>query len=657
MKKKEIYVIIGQRGAGKTTWAKSAFLFFKKKGKPVLFFDTDEEMEKKFNKSIHQLYHKGESFFRKEEIKVFRECIRQAKCFQGLCFISTGAGFKGAIPSFCKAIHLQRPSDLKGRIFFNRPRILSKKYSSLEEFHKIQLVREPFYEKTRDLVLTRLDYFKNFSKWDKVFLEGPLPFKNGVLTLNPKKTLPEKLEFSIEHKLNWSFKFFEIRDDLFNKKNLDLVLKKIPQNKILFSFRKKNKTLFKNICQKGIVDWSFEWGENKKLHPDIYSLHQRKKSQTLGEQLKEFSKVKNAHLKLAVEIHSFKELWQGHSWQRQNPGLRSFHPCSKNGRWMWQRLLFGPHQPFYFIREGVESAVLDQPFMAESVRVPEGISPQGFACVIGDPVSHSATPFEQGPFLKKHRLPAVKILMKENEMTLQNFKILEKFNLQFCAVTSPLKKKAYKVFKNSFFTAKNDADLAKQEPQNEKFISFLQDKCLKTSRFEKQKKNNLISSINTLIQTSAGWKGFNTDIEGALALKKIIDGNAKTAVWGGGGVRNILKLVFDCNNLSTTLTKNKYFAFFSARSGKLVYGEDLEPEIVVWAVGRERMPFCLYPPPVWKPRLVVDLNYAEDSPGREYALKANAEYKSGWFWFKAQAKAQRKLFQTFGGGDKEEKKF
>ena len=622
VKKKEIYVVIGQRGAGKTTWAKSAFLFFKKKGQAVLFFDTDEELEKKFNQPINHLYQKGEDFFRKEEIQVFKECVQKARVFKGLCFISTGAGFKGDIPFFCKVIHLQRPSDEKGRIFFNRPRVLSKKYSALEEFHKIYLTRRPFYEKTRDLVLTRPDYFQSFSKWDKVFLKGPLPFKNGVLTLNPKKTLPEKLKFSIDHKLKWNLKFFEIRDDLFDKKNLDLVLKKIPKNKLLFSFREKNKTLFKNIRQYGIVDWPFEWGENKKLRPDIYSLHQRKKSQTLRQQLKEFSKLKNSYLKLAVEIHSFEELWLGHSWQTREPGLRSFHPRSKDGRWMWQRLLFGPRQPFYFIREEGGGNVLDQPFMAKSVRLCKGISSQGFACVLGDPVSHSATPFEQSSFLKKYNLPVVKVLMKEKEATKKNFEILEKFNLRFCAVTSPLKKKAYHLFKNYFFST----DIKR---------SFLK-----------------VNSLNTLIRTNAGWKGFNTDLEGAFALRKIIGSSEKTAVWGGGGVRNILKLSMLCNDFSKTLKNEKRssISFFSARSGKLLYGENLKPDIVVWAVGRERMRFCVYPPLSWRPRLVVDLNYTEDSPGCEYALKAKAEYRSGWFWFKAQAKAQRKLFQTFGGG-------
>ena len=56
------------------------------------------------------------------------------------------------------------------------------------------------------------------------------------------------------------------------------------------------------------------------------------------------------------------------------------------------------------------------------------------------------------------------------------------------------------------------------------------------------------------------------------------------------------------------------------------------------------MSSCVFPPAPWKPQLVLDLNYTEDSPGREYALLVGADYISGKLMFEYQAKKQQKFF-------------
>jgi shikimate 5-dehydrogenase len=50
------------------------------------------------------------------------------------------------------------------------------------------------------------------------------------------------------------------------------------------------------------------------------------------------------------------------------------------------------------------------------------------------------------------------------------------------------------------------------------------------------------------------------------------------------------------------------------------------------------------PPKQWKPSILVDLNYTEDSPGREYALQVGAEYVSGLRMFQVQAEKQREFW-------------
>ena len=69
---------------------------------------------------------------------------------------------------------------------------------------------------------------------------------------------------------------------------------------------------------------------------------------------------------------------------------------------------------------------------------------------------------------------------------------------------------------------------------------------------------------------------------------------------------------------------------------------DAEPEVIIWGVGRSLFN-GVFPPEQWRPRIVLDLNYAEDSPGREYALRLGirrVRYVSGLGLFKAQAALQ-----------------
>ena len=166
----------------------------------------------------------------------------------------------------------------------------------------------------------------------------------------------------------------------------------------------------------------------------------------------------------------------------------------------------------------------------------------------------------------------------------------------FFAVTSPLKKRAF-----------HCADIVEKKAQE-------------------------LKSVNLLIYHRGKWRGYNTDVEGLKFLKE--NRGKNVVVWGGGGIRQAIK-------------KQLPGAFFySARRGVPLSSRTVtQVDVLVWAVGRNRMEQgCLWPPKEWRPSLVRDLNYMENSPGREYALKTGASYESGWTFFKAQAAKQREIF-------------
>ncbi len=84
-------------------------------------------------------------------------------------------------------------------------------------------------------------------------------------------------------------------------------------------------------------------------------------------------------------------------------------------------------------------------------------------------------------------------------------------------------------------------------------------------------------------------------------------------------------------------------SYFSSRTGEPRPGSEdavnLQPKIVIWAA--PRAPETKMPPRAWDPAMVFDLNYKEDSLGREYAQSCGANYQSGLVMFTTQAQGQR----------------
>ena len=515
-----IYLIIGHRGVGKTLWLKKINRIFENispldlKNKKTCFIDLDEEIEKETGKKIDELLsdkntgdrfihkeeyvslvqgqEKREKYFRLVEEKVFTTLIDKYKGTDDLVFISVGAGFqwpvKKEMPSCCHVIHLIRETDLKGRVFLNRPRLKPDK-NPYEEYMSLYFEREGLYKKIRDesFMLPEQDF--DFTEPEK-YLFGLKKKKclDSIITLN-KYNLParlEKWENFINKRLSWGIRFFELRDDQLRNEELSFLLKIIPPEKLLLSFRKPGDSFFMKKNFSGLIwDWPLEKGPPPSF-PPVVSLHERKE-ETFDQLCKHILEYKAGHFKMAVPINNFEELMRGHIWFLGDPEHRSFLPISKQGKigsWRWYRQVFGPQMKMHFIRESREG-VSDQPFLYEHLLVLSNSKkncPGLFAAVLGDPIAHSASPaFHQKFFLSQNML-FTKIIMEEGDFTKDNLYILQKLGLVFASVTSPLKKKAFQ-------------------------ICDTVDSCAKE-----------VQSVNTMVFHNQKWHGSNTDGDGLRAL-------------------------------------------------------------------------------------------------------------------------------------------
>ncbi|MEK6705448.1 MAG: shikimate kinase [Bdellovibrionota bacterium] len=588
-----ITLIIGHRGSGKTALLKRIEQYSKTSLEPVVLIDLDMAIEKREGMSITEIFSvKGEQYFRKIEKKYLADIVAEYSKQDKRVFVAAGAGYEGPPPPNTHCLWVRRTTDSLGRIFLDKPRLESA-ITPREEYFKRHAEREPKYRKWADDVLFVPEGTDGPSIYEQNYFTSGINNIGGTLTL-----LPEHFK-TLKNKISWGVKFFEIRSDLLTDEQIKTAIALIPPEKIILSFRRhidhlgSNDSLPENI----LWDWPLEFGPTPSgKTPPIVSLHEREPHESISACLKKFNAViGRQHLKLAIHINDFSELYEAHQWWMEVPAQRSFLPCSDNSRWAWYRLLMRQKMFLNFFREG-DGTAKDQPVLLDWLRMSD-LSAHAFAAVLGDPIIHSHTPIEHGDFFSSRGIPVFAIRVSAHEWQEGAINILKKLGLRYAAITSPLKKLAYQI-------------------------------CNKTDA-----QTVSLQSVNTLYWDNEAWHGTNTDIAGLQILTEDLRAHYRPeqiAVWGGGGT------------LNTLLKTLPEASFYSARTGEPRNDGrmNIKPHAVIWAAGLagKDTPF---PPSEWKPKVVLDLNYSDDSPGKEYALMVGAHHISGLKMFKVQAEKQR----------------
>lgn len=552
-------VVVGHRGVGKTSLLKR----WKTYSPGFSFYDLDDVIEKSSGKKIQDIFSQnGEKAFRDLERDRFQKLIE----YQDSFVIAVGGGFDlDNIPKDIEILWVRRDTDKDGRIFLNRPR-LSPELSPIEEYQTRYQEREKkFAEKAHRVYTMPEGLLKEDDSEKEILLNREVPLRAFV-------TIQEN---HLHHPAKYQNCFFEIRDDLLTKEQIEKALQLFPHEQVIYSIR-KNPQDVPNLN----IDWDLKFPLPHKMHTFILSTHEDNVHKAI-EVLKPYSDVPSL-LKLCPLIETWEELKAGFDWWKKNPKMRSFLPRSKDGRWAWARQALRGYQVINFVREGAGSS-LDQPTLWEWISTPS--MPKGFGAVLGSPVHHSYSPAYHKNFFLNYRFPFYKVTVEKNEWS-QALTFLKELGLVAAAVTSPLKEEA--------------GQLVGQSP------------------------------LNTLVRTPEGWAGLNTDQLGAETLLKKYQ-ISSMAVWGGGGVLDSLQ------NVVPTAS------FYSVRTGQPREGskEINSPEIVVWAAPSGSLSTV---PKDWKPKVIVDLNYRENSEGLLYAQSLSAEYVSGLEMFLRQAEEQQKYW-------------
>lgn len=597
-----ITCLMGHRGVGKTSLLQRLESYYAEDGRKVLCFDLDREIEIKHG-SIIGLFEKGETHFRQIEKENFELLLKKAQSFSEDVFIALGAGFPiHELPKDLPRIWIRRDSDGAGRIFLDRPR-LNASVSALRESQQKFAEREIGFEQEAWETWTLPEGLKSPNPIEKQFFLRQLMDVGGNLTILPENLRSHDIfRYWWSRRQFWSVDFFEVRNDLLSNEQISMVLSLIPKNKILYSFRKKGAPLLSDVeaHSYGAFDWALELGACPYKKAPIISIHEKETNIEDAIYKLEMAGRGYSQLKLCLPVENFQELRVGHLWAVLKKEKRSFLPRSSEGRFAWYRLVHKALYKVNFFREGNGSNA-DQPTLYQWVAAER--DPYRFAAVLGDPVRHSWTPIEQGPFFQPKYIPVLAVQLHESEWQ-EALPILREMGLQFAAVTAPFKMKA-------FASCKDLAPLAHE-----------------------------LESVNTLYYDHklGGWKGENTDLAGLQKAAETLDKRQSTAVWGGRGTLSVLKRVFPEAHFYAGSSGEKV-------AGTLVEAPALKPEILIWGASRGANGEFVTPPGSWKPSKVFDLNYREDSSGKEYALSIGAEYISGEGMFRAQAQNQRKFWE------------
>lgn len=468
----------------------------------------------------------------------------------------------------------------------------------------------------------------------------PRSFHGATYTLRslPQRSLSDAISLG-QTLLSQGLRLIELRDDLLTDDALWQCKEAFSAHHILLSLRRErsDQTELVRAISPHWLDIAHElgpipsalsaWMSEQPILRTIRSLHARPLSTSVAELLTALSQQTppDQIIKVAIPIHNIRELTIGHNWQRSDPQRHVFLPIASDGsgRFRFYRLLLADSQRLHFLCDEDAPLVPDQPSAAEwavrlQVPIPDG-KDIPFAAIVGNPVEHSRTPAHHAPLFAKYGMPVLKVCISDDDLHSQTLlSDLLALGLRAAAVTSPCKAwlpQAIRALGGHWQQAPTTSDHLANDSQD---------------------------AGNTLVRCPDGRLiGCSTDGVGLRAawhktcaqLAELMGPQPQLAVFGGGGLLSLLRAVFPDA------------LFVAARTGLVRSAQGAEvssfpsPAVLIWSVGRSRYQ---HPPPAFlRPRLVFDLNYAADSPGRDFAAQVGAHYVDGSDFFVEQAAAQQ----------------
>lgn len=408
--------LIGHRGVGKTSLIKNI----------PGGLDLDAEISKDFE--IESFFENDkESDFRDLEHTKLKELVKDSN----VKAVALGAGFlleSFDFPEDSKIIWIQRRSDLKGRVFLDRPR-LNTQLSALDEYKERFEARQLIYNKHADF---KLEVEEGDSK-------SVVPILNSLVMVG--KLGSDKAYYTL--KSSKELVFFkgkiELRTDLLTEAEILEILKRKTEYKFLVALRTKASAPFVEEIKstEGVfIDLPFEnWPVYERDFLNTENVFLSSHDLLTADQIASVLKT-GLHLKWAPLVKTVFELKNLYNLVKSLDV--SFLPRDETGgRFNWMRQSLLSKNKINFYRTGL-SDYLDQPRLVDLGKS-FGAALNG--AVLGGDVSLSHSPsFHSSFFHDEFKASYASISLNEDEFSKENLLFFKSLGFSFFSITAPFKK-------------------------------------------------------------------------------------------------------------------------------------------------------------------------------------------------------------------------
>jgi hypothetical protein len=292
-----------------------------------------------------------------------------------------------------------------------------------------------------------------------------------------------------------------------------------------------------------------------------------------------------AVMKVEARVRDWAELGKLHQWRLRGPASRVVLPCSEDGRWRWYHQLMSGRQSISTFQTGDEAP--DVPSVLESLRLRIRSAESGFH--LSDRTAESSVPLYLDRWFRERGMVIV-----EGSAEIEEFSsvipLLEDLGVTRISLGGRFQLAGFELCEGRV--------------------------SLRARR---------VGFVDTLVHGDSGWRG---DACSVAAVRKVSrEWRRRSGVREPRDPREIAYVGPDAG-FAPVREEFPQAVHWKKREAAQ---EGFRPDLVIFGEVRSRQAevFSGVLPDVWRPRWVVDLVGAEDSPGREYALRCGARYLSG----------------------------
>ena len=303
-------------------------------------------------------------------------------------------------------------------------------------------------------------------------------------------------------------------------------------------------------------------------------------------------------LKVEAEIMDWAALREVHQWRLTDPSRRVFLPLSRDGRWRWYHLLTHGRQPISVLQNG--EGVPDLPQVMESLRAKIRSAEFGFH--LSESPVESSVPILLDRWFRERGLTFLEGCAEPKELP-DVLELLESLGVTRLSLAGSFQRWAH-------------------------------DLC--SDRLSLRARRQGL--VDTLLHGEQGWMG---DCCGVSAVRKVAREWRRRA--GVRDPRDPRALAYIGSPDGYSVVREEFPQAIHWQGGVQADENPFRPDLVVWDFARPRTGEHPDLPLVWRPRWVLDLVDAEDSPGREWAQRLGARHLAGDL-FEKELSVERQAF-------------